>query len=268
MAFKIITADERLRAHSGVKMIVVGGYGIGKTSLLKTLDTPALCLDLEAGLLAVQDWNGPVISIRTWPEARDIACLIGGPNPAIRPDHPYSVRHFESLEKDIDFAPFQVIFIDSLTVASRLCFAWCKQQPEAFSERTGQPNALAAYAMLGYEMTNWLNQFQHIPGKDIVFTALLDQRMDDAQKSSWQIQCEGSKTAQEIPGILDEVVSMVANSEGQRVFVCQTVNPGRYPAKDRSGRLDLTEPADLGALLKKIKQSKPTSKAASVLDLN
>ena len=134
MAFKIITADERLRTHSGVKMIIVGSYGVGKTSLLKTLDTPALCLDLEAGLLAVQDWKGPVISLRTWTEARDIACLIGGPNPA---DHPYSARHFESLEKDIDFSPYSVIFIDSMTVASRLCFAWCKQQPEAFSERTG-----------------------------------------------------------------------------------------------------------------------------------
>ena len=81
MAFRIITADERLREHSGVKMIVVGGYGVGKTSLLKTLDEPTLCLDLEAGLLAVQDWRGAVISVRTWPEARDLACLIGGPNP-------------------------------------------------------------------------------------------------------------------------------------------------------------------------------------------
>ena len=177
------------------------------------------------------------------------------------------MRHFESLEKGIDFSAFQVIFIDSLTVASRRCFAWCKQQPEAFSERTGQPNPLAAYAMLGYEMTGWLNQFQHIPGEDIVFTALLDQRVDDAQRATWHIQCEGSKTAQEVPGILDEVVSLVANSEGQRVFVCQTVNPGNYPAKDRSGRLGLTEPANLGALLKKIKQPRALV-AAPVIDLN
>ena len=37
-----------------------------------------------------------------------------------------------------------------------------------------------------------------------------------------------------------------------RAFVCQTINPWGFPAKDRSGRLDLTEPADLGALLSKI----------------
>jgi hypothetical protein len=31
------------------------------------------------------------------------------------------------------------VFIDSITVAGRLCFQWCKGQPQAFSERTGKP---------------------------------------------------------------------------------------------------------------------------------
>jgi hypothetical protein len=124
MTFKIITVDERLKSQTGVKMIVVVPYGIGKTSLLKTLDVPTLCIDLEAGLLAVQDWQGATITVRTWPEARDLACLIGGPNPALRPDQTYSARHFESLKvaNSLDFTEFQVIFIDSLTVAARLCF--------------------------------------------------------------------------------------------------------------------------------------------------
>lgn len=256
MHFKIITAEERLRSYSGVKVIVLGSYGIGKTSLLKTLEVPTLCLDMEAGLLAVQDWKGPVISLRSWPEVRDCACLIGGPNPALRVDQPYSSRHYEKLraENSIDFASFQVIFIDSLTVASRLCFSWCKQQPEAFSDKTGRPDTRGAYALLAQEMTGWLNQFQHIPNQDVVFVGLLEQRTDEFQKTTWQLQCEGSKTALEIPGILDEVVCMVPDSEGKRVFICQTINPGNYPAKDRSGRLALTEPAHLGQLFNKIKE--------------
>jgi hypothetical protein len=36
-----------------------------------------------------------------------------------------------------------------------------------------------------------------------------------------------------------------------RAFVTQTINPYSYPAKDRSGRLDLLEPPDLGALIAK-----------------
>lgn len=39
-----------------------------------------------------------------------------------------------------------------------------------------------------------------------------------------------------------------------RRLVCQSGNPFGLPAKDRSGRLDLTEPPDLGALLTKINQ--------------
>jgi len=39
-----------------------------------------------------------------------------------------------------------------------------------------------------------------------------------------------------------------------RRLVCQAGNPFGLPAKDRSGRLDVTEPPDLGALLRKINQ--------------
>jgi hypothetical protein len=209
--------------------------------------------------LAVQDWQGAAITVRTWPEARNLACLIGGPNPALRSDQAYSARHFESLKatNPIDFSQFQVIFIDSLTVAARLCLQWCKQQPEAFSERTGQTDLRAAYGLLAAEMLSWLNQFQHIPDKDIIFVGLLEPRVDEFQRQTWHLQCEGNKTALEIPGILDEVITMTADSNGNRIFVCQTINPGGYPAKDRSGRLNVTEPAHLGNLLKKIRTPLP-----------
>src|SRR3569623_47683 len=91
----IITADERLLEQSGVKMIIYGPIGIGKTTLLKTLTEPTLCLDMEAGLLAVQDWKGDSITIRSRKEARAFACLLGGPNPAIAKDKPYSQEHYE-----------------------------------------------------------------------------------------------------------------------------------------------------------------------------
>ena len=38
----------------------------------------------------------------------------------------------------------------------------------------------------------------------------------------------------------------------ERRLVCRAGNPFGLPAKDRSGRLDMTEPPDLGALLAKI----------------
>ena len=121
---KIISAEERLKQQSGVKAAIFGGWGIGKTSLLNTLDETTLCLDFEAGLLAVKDWSGDSISVRTWEDARDIACLIGGVNPASKAV--YGQRHFETAKakfKDCDFAKYKCIFIDSITIASKICLA-------------------------------------------------------------------------------------------------------------------------------------------------
>lgn len=55
---KIIVADQRLTEPRGVKALIVGPTGVGKTSLLRTLD-PArvLFVDSEAGDLAVQDYG-------------------------------------------------------------------------------------------------------------------------------------------------------------------------------------------------------------------
>jgi hypothetical protein len=264
---KIISAEERLKQQTGTKLAIFGVWGIGKTSLLKTLDEPTLCLDFEAGLLAVQDWCGDAISVRTWEDARDIACLIGGANPASK--NVYSQKHFDAVKakyKDYDFSKYSCIFIDSITIASKLCLSWCKNQPESFSERNGKPDTRSAYGLLASEMSSWLQQFQHIPDKDVIFVGLLDQKTDDFNRTSWVPQIEGSKTTLELPAILDEVITMIPtkNDSGklERKFVCHTLNANGYPAKDRSGRLAEIEDAHLGKLLAKIKTRKgePTMK--------
>ena len=67
--------------------MIVGPTGVGKTSLLRTLD-PArtLFVDVEAGDLTVQDVPVDTIRLDDWPTARDLACRIGGPNPSLSAD--------------------------------------------------------------------------------------------------------------------------------------------------------------------------------------
>ena len=90
MSLPIITADQRLAERRGVKGVLVGKSGIGKTSQLWTLKPAStLFFDLEAGDLAVEGWAGDTIRPRTWQECRDFAVFIGGPNPALREDQPY-----------------------------------------------------------------------------------------------------------------------------------------------------------------------------------
>ena len=57
---KIIGADERLNEPRGVKFLIKGPSGVGKTSLLRTLPDPSrvLFIDSDAGDLCVQDVPG------------------------------------------------------------------------------------------------------------------------------------------------------------------------------------------------------------------
>ncbi len=190
MALKIVTADERLaEANNKTTLAIFGPSGVGKTSLLKTLPArETLCIDLEAGMKSVQDWPGDSIPVRTFADAIDIGCLVGGV----------------------------------------------------------------------------LKHLQHAQAKTVIFVGILEKVTDEFSRAAWQPQMEGGKAGRELPGIVDQVISMSffsADGEGwrhepergeTRRLVCRAGNPFGLPAKDRSGRLDVTEPPDLGALLSKI----------------
>ena len=157
MTLPIISADERLAEKRGIKGCIFGKSGIGKTSLLWTLPPEkTLFFDLEAGDLAIEGWAGDTVRPRTWQECRDFAVFIGGPNPALRVDQPYSQAHFDAVcERYGDPAAlnkYDTVFVDSITVAGRLCFQWCKGQPQAFSDKTGKPDTRGAY---GFRFKDW-----------------------------------------------------------------------------------------------------------------
>jgi hypothetical protein len=261
MALPIVTADERLAEVRGVKGVLIGRWGLGKTFQLWTLDpATTLFVDIEAGDLAVKDWPGDSLRPRTWEDCRDLAVFLGGPNPALRDGQPFSPWHYEqACARYGDPAVldrYRTLFIDSITVAGRLCLQWCKGQPQAFSEKTGKPDTRGAYGLMGQEMVGWLTHIQHTRGKHIWFVGILDERTDDFNKKVYELQVDGSKTGLELPGIVDEVITLAQITAGDgppyRAFVCHTANPWGFPAKDRSGRLDQIEPPNLGQLMRKL----------------
>jgi hypothetical protein len=271
-ALPIISADQRLAAPRSITGCIFGKSGIGKTSLLWTLDADTtLFMDLEAGDLAIEGWAGDTIRPKTWDQCRDFAVFIGGANPALRDDQPYGPAHHDAVVERLgdpgQLDRYQTVFIDSITVAGRLCFQWAKGQPEAFSDKTGKPDIRGAYGLHGREMIAWLTHLQHTRSKNIWFVGILDEKLDDFNRKQFVPQIDGAKTGLELPGIVDEVISMVElrDDEGApyRAFVCQTLNPFGFPSKDRSGRLDMTEPPDLGQLMDKIRNGSRQSSAAS-----
>ncbi len=260
MALPIISAEERLKERHSAKIALVGAAGVGKTSQIKTLPAAStLFVDLEAGDLSVRDWTGDTVRPRTWPEFRDLVVFLAGPMPTASAEQAFSQAHFEHVcakfGDPAQLDKFDTYFVDSLTVLSRLCFAWCKTQPQAFSEKTGKPDNRGAYGQLGQEMITALTHLQHVRDKHVIYVAILEEKTDDFNRRYFQLQLEGTKTALELPGVLDEVVTLAIlkadNGTNYRGFVTRADNPFGYPSKDRSGRLDAIEEPHLGKLIAK-----------------
>jgi hypothetical protein len=266
---KLFSAEERLAEARGAKVAVFGPSGVGKTSLLGTLNAASLSetlfVDIEGGDLAVAGLKVSSVRPTTWKDCRDLAAVLGGGNPALPPTESYSDAHYQSVIADpmlVALAAYRILFVDSLTAAARLSFKWCEQQPEAFSDR-GRKDLRAVYGQHGRTLVAWLNQLQRARSKTVVLVGILERAVDSFNVATWQPQLEGLKAGREMPGIVDQLITYhwVDRGDGKstRTLVCTSPNAWNFPAKDRSGLLEQFEEPDLGRLLTKLTPPKSPS---------
>jgi hypothetical protein len=249
-------------------MLIVGPTGVGKTSLLRTLPLPTTSfIDIEAGDLAVQDLAVDTLRPRTWPECRDLAVALAGADPSVPDAACYSAGHYTAVKDRFgdQLGRYQTYFIDSITAAGRLCFAWSSQQAEAYSDRSGKKDLRGAYGLHAREMLAWLMHLQQARTINVIFLGILETVTDDFNRTEHRLQMEGSRTGRELPGIVDQVVTYQWIDFGDgvltRSFICTSPNRWNYPAKDRSGRLDQIEEPHLGKLIDKL--TRPGAAASS-----
>jgi hypothetical protein len=242
-------------------MLVVGPTGVGKTSLLRTLDrTSTVFINVEAGDLAVQDIEVDTVRPRTWPECRDLAVWIAGASPAVQASAVYGEQHHAAVVKEYGQHPdrYRSVFIDSITAISRLSFGWASEQPEAFSS-SGKRDLRGAYGLHAREMIAWLSLLQQARCVSIVLLGVLETVTDDFNRTEHRLQMEGSRTSRELPAIVDQIVTMnwvkFGDEAPVRAFICTGQNLWQYPAKDRSGRLEQIEQPHLGKLFDKLTRS-------------
>lgn len=288
MALRIVTADERLAvANAKTTVAIFGPAGAGKTSLARTLPpAETVVIDLEAGMKSLQGWGGDSIPVRSFQDAADVACLVGGIDPAADSQGFFSAAHHQHVIAEYPdlarmVATKRYVFVDSITDLTRQAMAWAKTRPEAFSDRTGKPDTRGAYGLLARETISLLKHLQHAPGRTVIFVGILERVVDEFGRETFQPQMEGGKVSRELPGIVDQVMTLSlfdpdpgsgsgtgseswrhnVTSGSTRRLVCRSGNVWSLPAKDRSGQLDPTEPPDLMALLSKVNGAGPARSA-------
>jgi hypothetical protein len=236
---KIITPEERLSEPRGAHLVIVGPYGIGKTSLARTLQSStALLIDIECGTLPIDDLPIAHLRLQTWPEFQDLIVRVAGANRSFAPHEPYSQAHFDRVGGWLpDIEHYDTIFVDTISAAARLCFRHAAQQPENFSDRSGRLDLRAAYGSHARDFLLALHHLQSARGKNVVLVGALETVTDDYGRTQHQLQAEGQRVPREIAGIVDIVATLhwldFGDGKPTRAFVCTSPNPWGFPAKDR-----------------------------------
>ena len=214
-----------LSADNGVRFLVYGQAGAGKTSLIPTLPSPII-LSAEAGLLSIADANLPYIEIK------DMASL---------------TEAYEWLTGSDEARQFQSVAIDSISEIAEVVLT---------VEKLNAKDPRQAYGAMQDHVGGLIRAFRDLPGKHVYMSAKLEKSQDELGKVHYAPAMPGNKAGQALPYQFDGVFALRVerDPEGKPVRALMTDTDGLWQAKDRSGKLDQWEAPDLGAIIAKISE--------------
>jgi phage nucleotide-binding protein len=208
---------------NGVKVLVYGQAGAGKTSLIATLPNPII-LSAEGGLLSIQDANLPFIEITSMAELKEAYEWVAGSDEA---------KQFES------------VALDSISEIAEVVLGY---------EKKIAKDPRQAYGEMQLQMADIIRAFRDLVGRNVYMSAKLEKTQDEMGRVLYAPSMPGNKTGQSLPYFFDEVLALRVekDAEGvaQRALMCDS--DGLWLAKDRSGKLEQWEAPDLSAIIKKI----------------
>lgn len=208
---------------NGVKMLVYGQAGAGKTSLIPTLPR-VVVLSAEGGLLSIQGADVPYIEINSMTSLMEA---------------------YSWLTESAEAKGFDSIALDSISEIAEVVLA---------EELKKQKDGRAAYGELNTIMAGMIRAFRDLPAKHVYFTAKCDKSQDETGRLLYAPSMPGKSLSMQVPYFFDLVLALRVekDSEGlaQRALMCDS--DGIWQAKDRSGKLGQWEAPDLGAIINKI----------------
>ena len=218
----ISVKSTRSLSANGVKMLVYGQAGAGKTSLIRTLPSP-IVLSAEGGLLSIQDADLPYIEIGSMADLMEAYDWLLSP----------------------EGEQYQSIALDSISEIAEVVLN---------AEKKTAKDPRQAYGAMQEQMADAIRAFRDLPGRHIYMSAKLEKSTDEMGRILYAPSMPGNKTGQSLPYFFDEVLALRvekdADGNTQRAIMCDS--DGLRLAKDRSGKLGAWEAPDLGEIIAKI----------------
>jgi phage nucleotide-binding protein len=209
---------------NGVKMLVYGNAGAGKTSLIPTLPAP-IVLSAEGGLLSIADAEVPYLEITSMAELMEA---------------------YTWLTESAEAKDFQSVALDSISEIAEVLLV---------EELKRNKDGRAAYGELNSKMTDLIRAFRDLPGRNVFFTAKCEKAQDEQGRMLYAPSMPGKTLTMQLPYFFDLCLAMRVekDAEGNTHRMLMTDSDGLWLAKNRAaGKLDMWEAPDLGAIINKI----------------
>ena len=208
---------------NGVKVLVYGHAGSGKTALCATMPNP-IVISAEAGLLSIQAANIPYIEINSMDTLMEA---------------------YDFVVNSAEGKQYNSICLDSVSEIGEVILN---------HEKKIAKDPRQAYGAMQEQLGDVIRAFRDLAGKHVYFTAKCEKSQDETGKILYAPMMPGNKTGQSLPYFFDEVMALRVELDAEKnpVRALMTQSDGLWQAKDRSGKLDTWEQPDLGAIIKKI----------------
>lgn len=225
-----IRSIANLVEDSGIKILIHGPAGAGKTVMCCTSGEPTLIISAEAGLLSVRDAPKYIkgIVVESLHDLEEI---------------------YQYLYETSDEPDFKWVALDSITEIAEQILTF---------EKLNNKDPRKAYMDMQERVMTLLRQYRDLKGYNVVMSCKQQRTQEDGGPTLFGPMMPGQRLPQQISYMFDEVFALRVerDDQGNSYRVVQTSRDARYEAKDRSGSLDMFEQPSLKKIAEKIKNKK------------
>jgi hypothetical protein len=235
MGIKILDIEDAIN-DNGIKALVYGEAGAGKTVLCSTMNQPTIILSAESGLLSLKK------VLREKPELKKLIKTI-------------IIKTVDDLQEALEF------FQDNPErVCNWICLDSISEIAEQIlkAEKEVNKDARQAYGNLTTRCLDILRAFRDLPRYNVLMTAKMARHETDEGVGYFTTLFPGKGVGANIPYLFDEVFALriieeEVDGELVKQRLLQTEKDVKYEAKDRSGELRAFEPPNMAKIFKRIR---------------